>query len=151
MVGGLAGSGRGASRGMDRRSGGCVKWRSCIPSQGKKLWAYRKGKLRSGYPKLIEEMFPGIPADLDAAVECHPKECPSETILFFKGEKGSLAGRSKGRSEASVPRPLEGGVCSFALAAVAAPSRAPPRPPPALTPLSLQTRGCSPMTCGRRR
>lgn len=80
-----------------------MKWPSCIPSQGKKVWAYRKGKLRSGYPKLIEEMFPGIPADLDAAVECHPKECPSETILFFKGEKGSLAGRSKGRSEASVP------------------------------------------------
>ncbi|XP_039204087.1 hemopexin isoform X1 [Crotalus tigris] len=52
--------------------------------QGKKLWAYRNGNLRSGYPKLIKEMFPGIPDDLDAAVECHPKECPSETILFFK-------------------------------------------------------------------
>uniref|UniRef100_A0A8C6XAL6 Hemopexin n=1 Tax=Naja naja TaxID=35670 RepID=A0A8C6XAL6_NAJNA len=46
--------------------------------------------LRPGYPKLIEQEFPGIPADLDAAVECHPKECPSETIVFFQGEKDSL-------------------------------------------------------------
>ncbi|XP_063162146.1 hemopexin isoform X2 [Candoia aspera] len=53
--------------------------------QGKRLWAYGEGRLRPGYPRLIEEEFPGVPADLDAAVECHPKECPSETVLFFKG------------------------------------------------------------------
>uniref|UniRef100_A0A8C5SPX1 Hemopexin n=1 Tax=Laticauda laticaudata TaxID=8630 RepID=A0A8C5SPX1_LATLA len=55
--------------------------------QGKRVWAYHEGSLRLGYPKLIEQEFPGIPADLDAAVECHPKECPSETIVFFQGSR----------------------------------------------------------------
>uniref|UniRef100_A0A670Z0H8 Hemopexin n=1 Tax=Pseudonaja textilis TaxID=8673 RepID=A0A670Z0H8_PSETE len=55
--------------------------------QGKRVWAYREGRLRLGYPRLIDQEFPGIPADLDAAVECHPKECPSETIVFFQGPR----------------------------------------------------------------
>ncbi|XP_062983399.1 hemopexin [Elgaria multicarinata webbii] len=53
--------------------------------QGKRVWAYAQGQLRPGYPRLIGEEFKGVPGDLDAAVECHPKECPAETVLFFKG------------------------------------------------------------------
>ncbi|XP_054829504.1 hemopexin [Eublepharis macularius] len=55
--------------------------------RGKRVWAYAQGKLRGGYPKLIEKEFKGVPGDLDAAVECHPKECAAETILFFKGSQ----------------------------------------------------------------
>ncbi|XP_025033236.1 hemopexin [Python bivittatus] len=53
--------------------------------KGDRVWAYGNGRLQLGYPKAIKEDFPGVPADLDAAVECHPKECPSEMVLFFKG------------------------------------------------------------------
>ncbi|XP_044274524.1 hemopexin isoform X2 [Varanus komodoensis] len=53
--------------------------------RGERLWAYAQGKLRPGYPRLIGEEFKGVPSNLDAAVECHPKECQAETILFFKG------------------------------------------------------------------
>ncbi|XP_060086480.1 hemopexin [Heteronotia binoei] len=53
--------------------------------QGKRVWAYAHGQLRDGYPRLIAEEFQGVPSDLDAAVECHPKECAAETVLFFKG------------------------------------------------------------------
>ncbi|XP_072849417.2 hemopexin [Pogona vitticeps] len=54
--------------------------------QGKHLWAYAQGRLKDGYPRLIEEEFPGIPGDLDAAVECHAQECShAATIFFFKG------------------------------------------------------------------
>ncbi|KAM6447797.1 hemopexin isoform 2-T2 [Liasis olivaceus] len=53
--------------------------------KGDRVWAYGNGRLQLGYPKAIEEDFPGVPANLDAAVECHPKECPSEMVLFFKG------------------------------------------------------------------
>nr|XP_056714740.1 hemopexin [Euleptes europaea] len=55
--------------------------------QGKHVWAYAHGKLRDGYPHLIEDDFKGVPGDLDAAVECHPKECAAETLLFFKGSR----------------------------------------------------------------
>ncbi|KAL8191476.1 UNVERIFIED_CONTAM: hypothetical protein K2H54_073869 [Gekko kuhli] len=55
--------------------------------QGKHVWAYAHGQLRGGYPRLIEEEFKGVPGDLDAAVECHPKECAAETVLFFKGRQ----------------------------------------------------------------
>ncbi|XP_066475336.1 hemopexin [Tiliqua scincoides] len=53
--------------------------------QGKQVWAYQNGTLRDGYPRLIEQEFQGVPADLDAAVECHPWECAAGSILFFKG------------------------------------------------------------------
>ncbi|XP_053163971.1 hemopexin isoform X1 [Hemicordylus capensis] len=53
--------------------------------QGKRVWAYAQGKLRHGYPRLIAEEFPGVPGDLAAAVECHPEECTTETIIFFQG------------------------------------------------------------------
>lgn len=92
---------------------------------------YHEGRLRLGYPKLIEQEFPGIPADLDAAVECHPKECPSETIVFFKGKKGSLTRGSKAGLCAlpgggSCLLLCSGGCCS-------PPPGLPSRPPPALT------------------
>lgn len=56
------------------------------------VWAYTKGKLRDGFPRLIGAEFKGVPADLDAAVECHPGECAAETVLFFKGEGTYLTG-----------------------------------------------------------
>ncbi|XP_077197177.1 hemopexin isoform X2 [Paroedura picta] len=55
--------------------------------QGQRVWAYAHGHLRDGYPRLIKEEFKGVPGDLDAAVECQPKECVSEMILFFKGHQ----------------------------------------------------------------
>ncbi|XP_053163972.1 hemopexin isoform X2 [Hemicordylus capensis] len=57
----------------------------CSSSKGKRVWAYAQGKLRHGYPRLIAEEFPGVPGDLAAAVECHPEECTTETIIFFQG------------------------------------------------------------------
>ncbi|XP_077782924.1 hemopexin isoform X1 [Podarcis muralis] len=53
--------------------------------QGLWVWAYAQGKLRPGFPRRIEEEFRGVPGPLDAAVECHPKECAAATVLFFKG------------------------------------------------------------------
>ncbi|CAI5773762.1 Hemopexin [Podarcis lilfordi] len=53
--------------------------------QGQWVWAYAQGKLRPGFPRRIEEEFRGVPGHLDAAVECHPKECAAATVLFFKG------------------------------------------------------------------
>nr|XP_060627328.1 hemopexin [Anolis sagrei ordinatus] len=53
--------------------------------KGELLWAYAEGRLRAGYPRPIGDEFKGVPADLDAAVECHPKECGDGTLLFFKG------------------------------------------------------------------
>ncbi|POI20757.1 hypothetical protein CIB84_015497, partial [Bambusicola thoracicus] len=52
-----------------------------------KVWSYAGGQLRPGFPRRIGDEFPGVPGDLDAAVECHPEECGGETVLFFKGDK----------------------------------------------------------------
>ncbi|XP_021239537.1 hemopexin, partial [Numida meleagris] len=54
--------------------------------QGEKVWSYAGGQLRPGFPRRIGDEFPGVPGDLDAAVECHPEECGGETVLFFKGD-----------------------------------------------------------------
>ncbi|KAJ6652328.1 hypothetical protein lerEdw1_012738 [Lerista edwardsae] len=73
------------------REGGARPWacgaggRTCSLLQGKRVWAYQRGTLRDGYPRLIAQEFRGVPADLDAAVECPPGECAAGSILFFKG------------------------------------------------------------------
>ncbi|KAF3830034.1 hypothetical protein GH733_001459 [Mirounga leonina] len=51
--------------------------------QGDKIWVYPPEK-EKGYPKLLQEEFPGIPSPVDAAVECHRGECKAEGVLFFK-------------------------------------------------------------------
>lgn len=81
---------------LDQLGGGPHADCRWVSLQGKRLWAYAQGKLRNGYPRRIEEEFPGVPGDLDAAVECHPKECASQTVLFFKGEEGERAHRGRG-------------------------------------------------------
>lgn len=60
--------------------------------QGDKIWVYPPEKKENGYPKLLQEEFPGIPYPLDAAVECHHGECPSEGVLFFQGVSKNVDG-----------------------------------------------------------
>ncbi|XP_004590164.2 hemopexin [Ochotona princeps] len=54
--------------------------------KGDKVWTYTSEK-EKGYPKSLQDEFPGIPFPLDAAVECHRGECQDEGILFFKGNR----------------------------------------------------------------
>uniref|UniRef100_UPI0037E82D5B hemopexin n=1 Tax=Semicossyphus pulcher TaxID=241346 RepID=UPI0037E82D5B len=50
-----------------------------------KVFNYCNHTLDHGYPKPIQEEFPGVPAHLDAAVECPKGECGADSVLFFKG------------------------------------------------------------------
>uniref|UniRef100_A0A3Q1HXU4 Hemopexin n=1 Tax=Anabas testudineus TaxID=64144 RepID=A0A3Q1HXU4_ANATE len=50
-----------------------------------KVFRYYNQSLENGYPKEIQEDFPGVPTHLDAAVECPAGECVTDSVVFFKG------------------------------------------------------------------
>lgn len=50
-----------------------------------KVFSYYNKTLENGYPKPIQDDFPGVPSHLDAAVECPKSECKMDSVLFFKG------------------------------------------------------------------
>ncbi|XP_041637858.1 hemopexin [Cheilinus undulatus] len=52
-----------------------------------KVFSYYNHTLEDGYPKQIQEDFPGIPSHLDAAVECPRGECMTDSVLFFQGNE----------------------------------------------------------------
>ncbi|XP_020831597.2 hemopexin [Phascolarctos cinereus] len=80
--------------------------------KGDQVWVYIAGKLKSGYPKPLQKEFPGIPAPLDATVECHPGECQEEGILFFQGNGTWFLDLSTGKVK---KRPWQHLKCSSAL------------------------------------
>ncbi|XP_010788340.1 hemopexin [Notothenia coriiceps] len=51
-----------------------------------KVFSYHDQALEEGYPKEIQQDFPGVPSHLDAAVECPKGECMTDSVLFFKGQ-----------------------------------------------------------------
>ncbi|KAK1876341.1 Hemopexin [Dissostichus eleginoides] len=53
---------------------------------GDKVFSYYAHHLEEGYPKEIQQDFPGVPSHLDAAVECPKGECMTDSVLFFKGQ-----------------------------------------------------------------
>ncbi|XP_060716103.1 hemopexin [Tachysurus vachellii] len=49
------------------------------------VFSYYNHTLEKGFPKEIQQVFPGVPSHLDAAVECPKGECTTDSVLFFKG------------------------------------------------------------------
>ncbi|XP_075449611.1 hemopexin [Ascaphus truei] len=54
--------------------------------QGSDVWGFYEGHLLAGYPRPISQEFPGVPDNVDAAVECHAGECQTDSVIFFKGD-----------------------------------------------------------------
>lgn len=54
--------------------------------QDDKVFSYYNRTLEKGFPVEIQQVFPGVPSHLDAAVECPKGECTSDSVLFFKGK-----------------------------------------------------------------
>ncbi|XP_018428422.1 PREDICTED: hemopexin, partial [Nanorana parkeri] len=63
--------------------------------KGSQVWSYFEGRPVAGFPRLISQQFPGVPDNLDAAVECHKGECRTDGVIFFKGEKEDVSGTLK--------------------------------------------------------
>ncbi|KAE8628371.1 hypothetical protein XENTR_v10007487 [Xenopus tropicalis] len=54
--------------------------------QGSNVFCYFEGSLLAGFPRPISQEFPGVPGNLDSAVECHSGECKADSAIFFKGD-----------------------------------------------------------------
>uniref|UniRef100_W5KCV7 Hemopexin n=1 Tax=Astyanax mexicanus TaxID=7994 RepID=W5KCV7_ASTMX len=52
-----------------------------------KVFSYYNHILEKGFPLEIQQVFPGVPSHLDAAVECPKGECITDSVLFFKGHE----------------------------------------------------------------
>ncbi|XP_072513711.1 hemopexin [Salminus brasiliensis] len=52
-----------------------------------KVFSYYNHTLEKGFPLEIQQVFPGVPSHLDAAVECPRGECVTDSVLFFKGSE----------------------------------------------------------------
>ncbi|KAM4044290.1 hemopexin isoform 3-T4 [Anomaloglossus baeobatrachus] len=81
--------------------------------KGSLVWSYFAGKLVTGFPRLISQEFPGVPDDLDAAVECHRGECRTDSTIFFKGDTAYIY--SSGEQPPVKQRHWPLGICTAAV------------------------------------